>query len=186
MAKIGLNNFRYGILTEASDGTPSYGGAKTPGKAISCKVSITNNDAKLYADDALAESDTSFNSGTVTMGIDEDDDATMAELLGHEVSEEGGMTRSTNDIAPYVGLGRVITKMVNGKYKYKVEFLYKVKFSEPSQDDSTKGEKVDFSTSEIEGTINALANGKWSDTKTFDTKPAAVTYLEDLLKKSSL
>lgn len=185
MAKIGLNNFRYGILTEATDGTPSYGGAKTPGKAVSCKVSITNNDATLYADDALAESDTSFNNGTVTMGIDEEDDKTMADLLGHEVDELGEMKRNANDTAPYVGLGRVITKMVNGKYKYKVEFLYKVKFSEPSQDDSTKGDKVDFSTGEIEGTVNALANGDWSTTKTFDTKAEAITYLEGLLNKTN-
>lgn len=186
MAKIGLNNFRYGILTEATDGTPSYGGPKTPGKAVSCKVAITNNDATLYADDALAESDTSFNNGTVTMGIDEDDDKTMAELLGHTVSEEGGMVRNASDTAPYVGLGRIITKMVNGKYKYKVEFLYKVKFSEPSQDNTTKGDKVDFSTVEIEGKVNALANGKWSTTKTFETKQEAITFLEGLLKKTSV
>ena len=127
MAKIGLNNFRYGILTEASDGTPSYGAAKTPGKAISCKVSITNNDATLYGDDSLIESDKSFNS---------------------------------------------------------VEFLYKVKFGEPSQENATKGDKVDFSTVEIEGTVNALANGMWSKAKTFDTKQEAVTYLEGLFKKA--
>lgn len=186
MAKIGLNNFRYGILTEASDGTPSYGAAKSPGKAISCKVSITNNDATLYGDDSLIENDKSFNSGTVTMGIDEDDNQTMADLLGHTVGEDGEITRKSTDVAPYVGLGRVITKMVNGAYKYKVEFLYKVKFGEPSQENATKGDKVDFSTVEIEGTVNALANGMWSKAKTFDTKQEAVTYLEGLFKKSSV
>lgn len=185
MAKIGLNNFRYGILTEATDGTASYGGAKTPGKAISCKVSIANNDAKLYGDDTLIESDTSFNNGNVTMGIDEDDNQTMADLLGHTVGEDGEITRNSSDVAPYVGLGRVITKMVNGAYKYKVEFLYKVKFSEPSQDNATKGDKVDFATIEIEGTVNALANGMWSKAKTFDTKQEAITYLEGLLKKTN-
>ena len=55
MAKIGLKNFRYSVLTEASDGTPSYAGAKTPAKAVSCSVSISNNEAELYADDGLAE-----------------------------------------------------------------------------------------------------------------------------------
>lgn len=113
MAKIGLNNFRYGILTEAQDGTPSYNGAHKPAKAISCNVSVTNNEAKLYADDMLAESDTSFAGGTVEMGIDEDDTVTMATLLGHEVSSEGEMIRNASDVASYVGLGRVITKMVN-------------------------------------------------------------------------
>ena len=60
MAKIGLTNFWYSKLTEAEDGTPSYDGATSFGKAISASVSITNNSAMLYADDALAESDTSF------------------------------------------------------------------------------------------------------------------------------
>ncbi len=65
MAKIGLQNFLYGILTEASDGTATYGAGLKPGKAISCNVSISNNDAKLYADDGLAEADTTFQSGTM-------------------------------------------------------------------------------------------------------------------------
>ena len=113
MAKIGLTNFRYSVLTEAADGTPSYDGAKTPAKAVSCSVSVENNDAKLFADDTIAESDTSFAGGTVTMGIDEDDLETMAALLGHTITD-GEMVRKTTDTAPYVGLGRVVTKMVGG------------------------------------------------------------------------
>jgi phi13 family phage major tail protein len=180
MAKIGLNNFRYGKLTEAQDGTATYGAAKKPAKAVSCNVSITNNDAKLYADDGLAESDTSFNNGTVTMGIDNDDLATMADLLGHTYSEENGIVRSADDTAPYVGLGRVVTRMVNGVLNYKVEFLNKVKFAEPSQEDTTKGDGVEFGTTEIEGTVSALANGEWSTAKVFTDKAAAITYLESL------
>ena len=179
MAKIGLNNFRYAILTEGANGTASYGGAKKPAKAISCSVNITNNSATLYADDVLAESDTSFQSGTVTMGIDDEDIETMAELLGHTVTSNE-MVRNANDVAPYVGLGRVIVKMINGAYKYKVEFLCKVKFSEPSQDDSTKGESLEFGTSEIEGMVSALSNGDWSKTKVFDTQELAIAYLEQL------
>ena len=185
MAKIGLNNFRYGILTEGTDGTPTYAGAQTPGKAVSCTVDITNNDASLYADDTLAESDTSFAGGSVTMGIDEADLATQAALLGHTLTEDGQMTRNTNDIAPYVGLGRVVTKMVNNVIKYKAEFLYKVKFAEPSQEDNTKGESVEFATPELEGTVAALANGNWSEAKTFDTKAEAIAFIEGLLGGST-
>ena len=184
MAKIGLNNFRYSILTEASDGTPSYNGATKPAKAVSCSVSITNNEAKLFADDSLAESDTSFQSGSVTIGIDDEDLVTMATLLGHEISN-GEIVRNSNDIAPYVGLGRVVVKMVGGVYKYKVEFLKKVKFAEPSQDDATKGESLEFSTSELQGTIATLANGDWSVAKTFDTQAAAIAYLEGLMNESA-
>ena len=184
MAKIGLNNFRYSKLTESETGTATYDGAKKPAKAVSCKVSISTSSASLYADDALAESDSSFNSGTVTIGIDEEDNATMADLLGHTLAEEGGeMVRNANDVAPYVGLGRVVVKMVNGVRKYKVEFLNKVKFSEPSQDDKTKSENVEFTTSELEGTVSTLADGTWSKTKTFDTQADAIKYLEGLMAK---
>lgn len=184
MARIGLNNFRFGILTEGSDGTPSYGGAIKPAKAVSCNVDVTNNEAVLYADDAVAESDTSFNNGTVTMGIDEEDQDTMATLLGHKVTD-GEMVRNASDTAPYVGLGRIVVKMVDGTYKYKVEFLNKVKFSEPSQEDQTKGENLEFATSEIEGKILVLKNGDWSKTKTFTSQADALSYLEGLLASDS-
>lgn len=184
MAKIGLRNFRFGILTEAIDGTATYGAAQTPGKAVSCNVSISNNDAKLFADDGLAESDTSFQSGTVTMGIDKDDLVTQAVLLGHEIND-GNITRNSNDVAPYVGLGRIVTMMVNGAYKYKVEFLCKVKFSEPSQDDTTKGESVEFGTVSIEGTVSQLQSGDWSVAQTFDTRTEAETYLASFFEGAS-
>ncbi len=177
MAKIGLRNFYFGILTEAPDGTPSYGAKQKPAKAITCTVDITNNDVKLFADDGLAESDTSFQSGTVTLGIDDEDDVTLATMLGHEVTG-GEVVRNADDVAPYLGLGRIITKMVNNVYKYKVEFLCKVKFSEPSQSDNTRAEQVAFGTSEIQGQISKLANGDWSKTKTFNTMAEAQTYLE--------
>lgn len=181
MAKIGLNNFRYGILTEAEDGTPTYDGAKKLRKAISCNVEVEVNEAELYADDGLAESDKSFSKATVTAGIDDDDMEVLADLLGHEYSTEDGMVRKVDDIAPYVGFGRVINKLVDGKPKYKVEFLYKVKFGEPSQEENTKGDSVEFGTTEIEGTASALANGEWSKAKLFETKAEAITYLEGLL-----
>lgn len=182
MAQIGLTNLWYGILTEAEDGTPAYGGAKSFGKAVSAKVDVSANDATLYADDALVEADTSFQSASVTLGVADDDMTVFAEILGHKVAESGGeMVRSAEDAAPWVGLGRVVTKVVNGKHVFKGEFLYKVKFSEPSQEDETKGDSVDFTTPEIEGTAATLANGDWSAAQVFDTKDAAVTWVKGKL-----
>lgn len=180
MARIGLNNLWYSKFTEAQDGTPSYAGALSFGKAVSANVSITNNSASLYADDVLAESDTSFQSGTVTLGTDDDREATFADILGHAISEEGEVTRNANDTAPWVGLARIVVKMVQNVRLYKVEVLYKVKFSEPSQDDQTKGESVEFKTPEIEGTIATLANGDWSTAKTFESKDAAIAFIQAL------
>lgn len=185
MAKIGLNNFRYGLLTENPDGTASYGGAHKPAKAVSCSVSITSNSATLYADDVLAESDTSFQSGTVTIGLDDDDLEVQATLLGHAY-EDGEIVRNSNDTAPYVGFGRIVSKMVNGVKKYKVEFLHKVKFSEPSEENQTKGESMEFSTGTLEGVVHQLENGDWSKAKTFTSKDDALTYLESLLDSATI
>lgn len=182
MARIGLRNFLFGILTETTTGTTTtatYGPGIKPAKAISCSVSITNNSATLYADDALAESDTSFQSGTVTLGIDDEDIETLATLLGHTVTSHE-VVRNALDVAPYVGLGRIVTKMVNNVYKYKVEFLCKVKFGEPSQEENTRGESIEFGTTTIEGTVATLGDGNWSKAQTFDTLAAAQTYLEGL------
>lgn len=185
MAKIGLNNFKYSVLTEA-DGVASYAGAKSLAKAIDCKVSIENYTAELYADDGLIESDYTFKKGTITLTIDEDDDAVFAELLGHSVDEETGeMVRKDTDVAPYVGVGRILTKIVNGVYKYKVEFLPKVKFSEPAQEEATKGDSIEFKTPTIEGTVTKLADGTWSKASTFATKNEAIEYLDSLMAKSS-
>lgn len=185
MAKIGLQNFLFGVLTEASDGTATYGTATKPGKAISCNVEITSNDVKLYADDAVAESDTSFQSGTVTIGIDRDDLTTQAAMLGHEITG-GNMVRNANDVAPYLGLGRIVTLMQDGAYKYKVEFLNKVKFSEPSQEDTTKGEDVEFGTIEIEGQVSTLQSGDWGIAQIFNSRQDAVTYLNSLFGSSAV
>ena len=181
MAVIGLNNFRFAkLLNPESTGDPIYDGAKSPGKAISCNVEVENYDAELYADDILVESDKSFKKGTVTMTIDDENLATAATLLGHTF-QDGTIIRKADDNAPYVGLGRIVMKLVNNVRKYKVEFLYKVKFSEPSAENTTKGEDIEFGTPELEGTLTALLNGKWSIAKEFDSKDDARTYLESLM-----
>ena len=187
MANVGLTNIWYSPLTEGADGTPHYAGAKQLGKAVSCQTNITNNDAKLFGDDTLAESDTTFSNGTITLGVTDDDDTVFCELLGHTLTAEGEVLKAAADTAPYVGLGRIVTKMVNSAYRYKVEFLYKVKFSEPSRDENTKGESVEFSTPSVDGIIAALNDEKnnWNRSKTFNTKSDALTYLKNLLAAST-
>ena len=186
MAKIGLKNFKYSKYDEE---TGKLTTATSLGKAVSCKVSIDKNEAELYADDGLAESDYTFKKGTITLEVDEDADIVFADLLGHTISAEsenaGEVVRNSNDVAPFVAVGRILTKIVNGARKYKVEFLSKVKFKEPDADETTKGESVEFKTSSIEGTIMQLESGEWSKAKTFDTYTEAETYLNGLLTPAS-
>ena len=88
MAGIGLKSFKYAKLN--SDGA-TYGTVKTLAGAIECKVTLDLSEASLYADDALKEQVSLFKSGTLTAGIDDDDDTIFAELLGKTVDEETGV-----------------------------------------------------------------------------------------------
>lgn len=177
MAKIGLNNLKFGVLSEVGE-TVTYGAMQSLGKAVSANVSISSNSAVLYADDAIAETDNTFSAGTITLTVDDDGDTVFAPLLGHEIdSDSGVMIRNKNDVAPYVGVGRIINKMKNGARLFKVEFLSKVKFTEPSQESNTHGETTEFGTPQIEGTIATLESGEWSKTKTFTTHSAALAFL---------
>lgn len=182
MAKIGLNNFRYAVATvNESDGSITYGSVKKPGKAISFSFEPTVADATLYADDSLAESDNRVTGGNVTMGIDRYDAETMAEILGHEYDSDTNEIVSTiNDVAPYIGVGRIVRIMVDNVQMFRATFLTLCKFSEPSSDDNTMSESIEFSTYELSGTMAIPQNGTWRREATFKTQAEAINYLEGL------
>ena len=177
MARIGLKNFRYSLLDE----NEKVKEPKTLVKAIDCKVSLELNSAELYGDDGLCESDYTFNKGTVTITVDDDDDTILAPLLGHDISEDGEIVRKDTDVAPYIAFGRILTKIVGGVYKYKVEYLSKVKFKDTMPDEATKGESIEFTTVSIGGSVMRKTNGEWSKSKTFTTYKDASDYLDSLL-----
>jgi phi13 family phage major tail protein len=180
MARIGLTNIWFSNLTEAQDGTATYDGAKNHGKAVSTNFAPNTSDAALYGDDAIAESDTVANGGTLTLGVTDDDDTVFAPLLGHTITD-GEVVYTTEDVAPYVGIGYILTKVVNNDRKYKVDFFNKVKFSEIAYDQNTKGESIEYTTPTIEGNIAVLADGSWRKSQTFDSLSDALTYLKGLM-----
>lgn len=182
MAKIGLNNFRYSVATvNDTTGAITYGTPKKPAKAISFSFEPNVAEASLYADDARAEYDSRVTGGSVTMGVDREDVDTMCDLLGHTKGADSEETDSINDVAPYVGVGRVTRLMVGGVQKFRGTVLSLVKFAEPSESDQTMGEAVEFSTSELSGQMIVPEDGVWRHRKTFDTQAEAITYIEGLL-----
>lgn len=181
MARIGLKNFRYSLLDENEQVTIP----KTLGKAVDCQPSLELNSSELYADDTLAESDYSFKKGTITLSVDDDDDKTFAEILGHEISESGEVLRKDTDVPPYLALGRILTKVVNNVRKYKVEIFNKVKFQDTMPNETTNGESITYTTPSITGTISKLKDGTWSTSNTFTDYDEASEYLDDCLTGTS-
>lgn len=175
MAKTGLTGIRYAVL-DTDDGT--YGTPASLGKGVKVSVSPKSADAKLYADDALAESDSSFIEATVSAEVDDAREATvLAPLLGHTVAT-GLVTSNADDVAPYVGMGRIVTLVRDNVKAYKAVFLTKVKFNEPNEEDATKADNVTFNTTTLEGVASQDANGDWRKAKEFPTKAEAVEFID--------
>lgn len=168
MAKIGL---RY----------PVYKSATNKGviaKAIQADIAITTNDVKIHADDVIAESDKSFQSGTLTLGVDDLPDEIYAEFMGHTIDEATKeITANGDDNSIFVGVGFYGVKMVRGVRKYRAIWLTKLQFAEPADNNATKGETTVFTTPVLVGTIMLDDNGDWKKENTFDTEEEAVTYL---------
>lgn len=170
MAKIGL---KYPVYKSASK-------SGVIAKAIQADISISVNDVKLYADDAIAESDKSFQSGLISLGIDELSAAIQADFLGHTADgQTGEITAKGGDGSPYVGIGFYGAKKVSGARKYRAIWLPKVQFAEPADSNKTQGETVEFNTPVLEGTIMLDDDGNWKKENTFDTEAEAIAYLQD-------
>ncbi len=182
-ASIGLKRYRWAKM---NDDGKSYGEVKSLVGAIENKVSINLAEAKLYGDDQLKESVEEFVDGNMTMGITEDPDDVFAELLGRteqEIQEKEGkkeyIAKST-DVAPYVGFGHVVVKMVDNSRKYKVEWFPKVKFKSYVADKTTKNESLTFTTPSVEATVYENEDKEWMKYATFDTETEAEEYLDSL------
>lgn len=183
MAKLGLKRPVYATATE-TDSAISYSGGAVLAKAITADINISVNDVKLYADDAVAESDHSFANGTLTIEIDDLSNAAQLALLGYTEGSEVDATLGSKelkasgvDVSPYVGFGFYGRKIVANVNKYRAIWLKKVQFKEPNDSMATKGENTEFRTTTLEGTIMVAADGYWKEEGTFDTEAEAIAYL---------
>ena len=76
-------------------------------------------------------------------------------------SDEGNLgvvIKSTNSEKKEFGYGHIITKLVGGVKKYKVEFFPRVRWTKFTADGKTKGEGTEFGTATIEGVVLPLEN----------------------------
>jgi len=163
--KIGL---KYPVYKGTSSGTIA--------KAMQADISIEMNDVKAYADDGIAESDKSFKSGTITLGVDNISDTVQNLLLGHAVASSE-ITASGADVVPYVGIGFYGAKKVSDVTYYRAIWLPKVQFSEPADANATKGESLAFGNQVLVGTIMLDASNNWKQEKTFALEADAIAYL---------
>ncbi len=164
MATIGLDKLYYSKITEDANGDETYGKPQSLAKAMTAELSVELAEATLYADDGAAEVVKEFQSGTLTLGVDNIGLSVAADLTGATVDKNNVLVSTSEDGGDPVAVG-FRAKKANGKYRY--FWLYRVKFGIPATNLTTKGESIEFSTPSIEGTVlrrnkvDALGNHPW-------------------------
>ena len=150
MATIGLDKLYYAKITEDENGDETYGTPTQLAKAMTAELSMELAEATLYADDGAAEVVKEFQSGTLTLGIDDIGVQVAQDLTGARIDSNKVLISASEDGGEPVAVG-FRAKKANGKYRY--FWLYKVKFGIHATNLTTKGESITFSTPTIEGTV---------------------------------
>jgi len=150
MATIGMDKLYYAKITEDENGVETYGVPISLAKAISANLSISLAEAVLYADDGAAVVIKDFQSGTLSLGVDDIGITAAQDLTGAVVDDNGVlMSHSESEGAP-VAVGFRALKPDN---RYRYFWLYRVKFGIPATNLQTKGDSITFQTPTIEGTV---------------------------------
>ena len=150
MATIGLDRLFYAKINEDENGVETYETPKILAKAMTAELSVELIEAILYADDGASEIVKEFNSGTLTLGIDDIGSIAAQDLTGSKIDSNNVVVSRSEDGGNPVAVG-FRAKKANGKYRY--FWLYRVIFSIPTTNLTTKGESITFSSPTIEGTV---------------------------------
>lgn len=191
MATIGLSKPYYAIYAEAG-GVVSYSDGAVMGKATEANISIeTTEDNNLYGDNGLAETDRRFANGTLTLSTTDLSQKVSKAILGLTEQAITGIDGVTDtsvkelvyddaQVTPYLGVGFIIKKKVNGAYKWRGVVLPKVMFSVPEDAATTQGESIEWQTPELTGTImrDDSATHVWKKEATFTTEAQAEAYIK--------
>lgn len=194
MATIGVSKPYYGIYNVAG-ATVSYSLGSVMGKATEANIEIeTSEDNNLYGDNAIAETDRQFTGGTLTLSTTDLSQEVSRVILGLVEQDLGEITGVTDQgvkelifddrqVTPYLGVGFVIKKKVNGVIMWRAVMLTKVMFSIPSDAATTQGETIEWQVPELSATImrDDTVNHMWRREATFTTEAQAQAYLEERL-----
>lgn len=191
MATIGLSKPYYAIYSETG-GVVSYSDGAVMGKATEANISIeTTEDNNLYGDNGLAETDRRFTNGTLTLSTTDLSQEVSKAILGlteQAITGVDGVTDTSvkelvyddTQVTPYLGVGFIIKKKVNGAYKWRGVVLPKIMFSVPEDAATTQGESIEWQTPELTGAImrDDSTTHVWKKEATFTSEAQAEAYIK--------
>lgn len=179
MAKKGVRQVWFGKLNEE---TGYYSDLQYFSKTAALNGSVTKATGDDYGDDELAEHDEIVTGGELTWEANSETESMLSYLLGHEIdSTSHELIVNADDVAPFVGVGCVT--MVGSKFIGK--FYPKVKFSEPSDDNSTVTDSITYGHTTLTGAIYLDANKNLKFRKEFDEAADAVAWIKSKMPASA-
>ena len=186
MAKISFCKPKYVKVTisEDVDGSEkeTLGTVKTPGKGINLNATINTSDTSLYADDGIAEYDTEFVDGDITLELDNLTDEAEADFTGATVGTDGDMLNKSTDVASYIRQGGIIGRIKNNVKQYRAVIYLRVKYGIPADSFATKAKTTTYGTPTISGKIFKNQRNEWRyKSKWVDTVEEAEALLDSKL-----
>ena len=179
------------------DGVVTYTDGMVNPHAVSYQISVTAGDNNpFYADNRIVENDYGvFSGGTLKLETDELTAETSKYLLGlKEVTRTYGESKTVTSLvyddtqkSPTLGYGIIEEHQINNVNKYKAVILKKVVFGIQEDAATTRGEKIDWQTKTIEGTISRSdevdeeVNHPWKEDAWFDSEAEALVFLKSML-----
>lgn len=148
--RIGCDNLVYVPMTteDTAETAPEYGEVvKAPG-VMSININPNGAQETLFADDGPMETASTLGKIEVEIQKNELTIKNKADLLGHTIDSKGGLVYGDSDVPSWVAIGFRTLKS-NGKYRY--VWLYKGKFTEPEDNNETKGDSINFQNDTISG-----------------------------------
>ena len=192
MAITGLSNL-YVAKYAFAEGAVTYTEALKVGKAREANITINSaTDNDLYGDNEIAETDRRFQSGTITLSTTDLSQEASAMILGITpvalesipgVTDENVMELNYDDdlSQPYLGVGFVIRKRVNGKDLWRPVVLTRVMFQVPEDAAVTEeGGNISWQVPTITGTIlrDETEKHRWKRESLLSTEAQAVAYVK--------
>nr|DAF00276.1 MAG TPA: tail tube protein [Caudoviricetes sp.] len=191
MAIIGVSKPYYAKYGNEGS-TVTYTEGAVMGKATKVNIAVEQSSSNdLYGDNGIAESDKRFSNGTLTISTTDLSQTVSRVILGAKEETITGITGVTDTSvmemiydddmeSPYLGVGFIIKKKVDGVLKWRAVVLPKVQFSVPADSAETEGETISWQVPELTGTImrDDTEKHKWKREATFSTEAQAEAYIK--------
>lgn len=187
MAKIGLRTSIFAPITsEPVNSMPVYGTAVHGHERLTTmSLNWQKNDAKLYADDVIAEADNSVTGAELEMGMDDLSEEFEISALGVSKDPTAEHLEDTDDLGTPGGYGYIQVSVYKGARKYIANWFFKVLFGKSDEESNTKGESIEYGTPTVTGTVmgvfnDATGKAKFRRRKEFETYADALAFLQTL------